>query len=146
MINLNPKIWGPHAWFFIDSIVIALPNNIDNKMQNELKHFFISLQSLLPCEKCRLHFSEYIKQTNIIEYDFSTKDNVIIWVNSLHNNVNLINNSKSISIDNMLQFYNDKYNIATKSSYYDIGFIIIYLLLVIYLIKCVIKSQLSGVL
>ena len=145
MINLNPKIWGPHAWFFIESIIIALPNNIDTNMQNELKHFFISLQSLLPCEKCRLHFSEYLKKTNIIDYDFSTKDNVINWVYSLHNNVNSINNKKHISIDKMLQFYNDKYNIETKSSYYDIGFIIIYLLLIIYLIKCSlqnIKSQL----
>ena len=135
MINLNPKIWGPHGWFFIESIIIALPNNIDLNMQNELKHFFISLQSLLPCEKCRLHFSKYVKKTDIINYDFSNKNNVIKWINSAHNNVSTINNTSIFSIDDMIKFYNEKYNIETKSSYYDIGFIIIYLLLIIYLIK-----------
>lgn len=135
MVNLNPKIWGPHGWFFIESIIIALPNNIDLNMQNELKHFFISLQSLLPCEKCRLHFSEYIKKTDIVNYDFSNKNNVIKWINSAHNNVNTINNTNNISIDDMIKLYNDKYNIETKTSYCDIGFIIVYLLLIIYLIK-----------
>jgi hypothetical protein len=25
--NLNPKIWGPSGWFFIDSIVLSYPDN-----------------------------------------------------------------------------------------------------------------------
>ena len=47
MINLNPKIWGPHAWFFIESIAIGLPDTIPIETQNELKHFFISISFLL---------------------------------------------------------------------------------------------------
>ena len=53
MTNLNPKIWGPHAWFFIESIVIGLPDKITNELQNELKHFFISISSLIKSSSIR---------------------------------------------------------------------------------------------
>jgi hypothetical protein len=47
MINLHSDIWGPHAWFFIDSIVIALPDNISLNLQTQLKNFFLSKPKLI---------------------------------------------------------------------------------------------------
>jgi len=135
MINLNPKIWGPHAWFFIDSIIISLPNIIDNTLQNEIKHFLLSLSTILPCEKCRYHFSGYLKETDLPNIDFSTKDKVIKWINTLHNQVNNRNNTKNISIDNMIKYYNNIYNIETKSSYLHIFLLLLFIIFIIFLIK-----------
>jgi hypothetical protein len=133
MINLNPKIWGPHAWFFIDSLIISLPNNISLNLQNELKHFFISLSALLPCEKCRYHFSEYIKKTDIMNINFSSKDRVLKWINNLHNDVRKRNNSKTINIVNRVKYYDDIY--SSKTQYKDIIYIIIFLIIVGILIR-----------
>jgi len=135
MINLNPKIWGPHGWFFIESVVIGLPDKIPLEIQNELKHFFISISFLLPCETCRQHFSEYIKSTDIMGVDFSTKIQVLTWINTVHNNIRKKNKSKPINIEKTIQYYNSKYNIKTKTSYVDIFLLGIFIIGLVFLIK-----------
>jgi len=135
MINLNPKIWGPHAWFFIESVVIALPDTIPIEIQNELKHFFISISFLLPCETCRNHFAEYIKNTDIMNIDFSTKKKVLTWINNIHNDVRKRNKCKNITVDKTIKYYNEKYNIETKSSYLDMFFIAIFIIGLLVIIK-----------
>lgn len=135
MTNLNPAVWGPHAWFFIESVVIALPDTVTVELQNELKHFFISISFLLPCEKCRHHFSEYIKTTDIMNTDFSTKKKVLIWVNNIHNEVRKRNKNKTVGLENTIQYYNSKYNLETKTSYVDIFFICIFIIGLIVILK-----------
>ncbi len=137
MINLNPKIWGPHAWFLIESIAISLPDTITIETQNELKHFFISLSFLLPCETCRNHFSEYVKATDIMNIDFSTKTKVLTWINNIHNQVRKRNKCKNITIDKTIKYYNEKYNIETKSSYLDIFLIVLFVIGILLVIKYV---------
>ena len=135
MINLNPEIWGPHAWFFIESIVIALPENISIELQNELKHFFISISLLLPCEACRFHFSESIKKTDIMNINFSTKTKVLEWLNKIHNNVRKRTKNASISTQDTIKYYNSKYNIETKTSYLDIFLLIIFIGIILFILK-----------
>ena len=135
MINLHSDVWGPHAWFFIDSIVIALPDNISLNLQNQLKNFLFSFSSLLPCEKCRYHFSEYVNKTNMINADFSKKDTVIKWVNTLHNDIRKRNNSQPFSIEKTLKYYDKQYNSVSKNSYKDFFIIFIFICVILYLLK-----------
>jgi hypothetical protein len=144
MVNLNPKIWGPHAWFFIESIAISLPEIIPIETQNELKHFFISISFLLPCETCKNHFSEYNKKTDIMNIDFSTKTKVFKWINDIHNGVRKRNGYPIITIDKTIKYYNEKYNIETKSSYVNIFFIIIFIIGLILIIKYIFFSNLTD--
>lgn len=141
MINLNPTIWGPHAWFFIESIAISLPDSIPLETQNELKHFFISISFLLPCETCRNHFSEYVKKTDLMNIDFSTKTKVLIWINNIHNEVRKRNKCKNIPIDKTIKYYNEKYNIETKNSYLDLFLIGIFIIGLILVIKYIYFSK-----
>lgn len=135
MTNLNPTIWGPYAWFFIESTIIGLPDIVPVELQNELKHFFISISFLLPCETCRNHFSEYIKTTDIMSVDFSTKTKVLIWVNNIHNAVRKQNKNKTISLTKTIQYYNSKYNLETKTSYNDIFILCVFIILILIILK-----------
>ena len=135
MINLHSDIWGPHAWFFIDSIVIALPDNISLNLQNQLKNFLFSFSSLLPCEKCRYHFSEYVNKTNMINADFSKKETVLKWVNTIHNNIRKKNGSEPFSIEKTLKYYDKQYSTESKNSYKDFFIILIFVCIVLYLLK-----------
>ena len=42
--NLNPDIWGPRAWFFLESAVIGYPENPTKEDKLQAKKFFLSLQ------------------------------------------------------------------------------------------------------
>ena len=135
MINLDSTIWGPHAWFFIESITIALPENISLDLQKELKNFFISFSSLLPCEKCRYHFSKYIKKTDIINIDFSKKEKVLKWVNTIHNDIRKRNGSDIINIEKTIKYYDNKYNSKMLISFKNILYIILFIIIILLLKK-----------
>ena len=38
--NFEPKIWGNHAWFFLETICMAYPTNPSKSMKSSAKNFF----------------------------------------------------------------------------------------------------------
>ena len=109
-INLNPQIWGPPAWFFIESIIISYPKNPTIEEKESYKNFFNSLPYILPCQKCKEHFKRFLSKYPLDNSILKSKERFIIWILSAHNNVKKVNNSKNISIENFYKFYNKQYN------------------------------------
>jgi hypothetical protein len=109
-INLNPKIWGPHAWFFIESIIISYPKNPTIEEKKSYVNFFNSLPDILPCQKCREHFKHFLNRYPLDNSILKSKDKFITWILSAHNNVKKENNSKNINIKKFYEFYNKQYN------------------------------------
>ena len=111
-IDLEPKVWGPNAWFFIDSIVLSYPLNPSQIEKTQYKNFFYSFPVVLPCTKCRVHFNEYINKYPLDDNILSSKEKIIKWILSAHNNVS---KDKQITIDDFYVYYNDKYSIDVKN-------------------------------
>ena len=95
--NFNPNIWGPKAWFFIDSIVLSYPNNPTNEDKITYKNFLYQLKNVLPCESCRNHYSNNIKDIPLSSYYLNSRNNLIEWIIKIHNKVNIINNKKLLN-------------------------------------------------
>ena len=108
--NFNPNIWGPKAWFFIDSIVLSYPNNPSNTEKNLYKNFLYSLKDILPCESCRNHFSINLNDIPLSSYYLKSRNNLIEWIIKIHNRVNIINNKKLISKNEFIDYYKNNYN------------------------------------
>ncbi len=61
METKDPEKWGPPFWTVIETIADAFPeNNPPAEVTNAAQMFFITLKVLLPCEKCRNHYTDYI--------------------------------------------------------------------------------------
>ena len=72
--NIDPRVWGPYAWKFLESLVCSLPpspsdnseslpsySTSDVDLISTLTNFFEhDLGILLPCEKCRSHYANFI--------------------------------------------------------------------------------------
>lgn len=110
-MNLSPKIWGPHAWFFLDSIIMS----INNDNIQEYKIFFQQLGKVLPCAGCRLHYKEYLSKYPMT--DIQNQDELFLWLHNLHNLVRERNGSKPRKIDSVIAFYNKAYNTSNVASY-----------------------------
>ena len=143
-MNLNPKVWGPHAWFFLDSIVLSLPNNLSYEQKNIYKNFFTSLQDILPCEACREHYKQNLIKYPLTDIILSKKENIIKWLLSIHNNVRKNDEKKTqISIKQFFEYYNKQYdenynknkNIKECNLKYYISIIIILILTLIIFYK-----------
>ena len=54
-----PSEWGPPAWAFIFAVIDEMDEYpIDTEYY---RMFFESLKGVLPCEKCRFHYTRYIE-------------------------------------------------------------------------------------
>jgi hypothetical protein len=110
-MNLNPNVWGPHGWFFIDSIVLSLPNNLSYEQKNIYKNFFTSLQDVLPCEACREHYKQHLIKFPLTDNILSKKENFIKWILNVHNNIRKNDENKIlISIKQYFEYYNKQYD------------------------------------
>jgi len=130
--------WGPHGWLFLHSITFQYPDNPSLIDKKNYYNFFHSLQFVLPCEKCRSHFSSNLKKYPI---QLNSRLNLIHWLINIHNNVNKSLHKKNYSINQIQNLYQRNYNydlINNKiidQNFNHYIYIIILSILLIYYIK-----------
>lgn len=90
--------WGTHAWAFIESIALTYPVNPTLQDKSDYKDFFISLQNVLPCPRCRNHYKENLKK-HPINKALTSREDLIRWVIDVHNEVNKSNGKRVLSYE-----------------------------------------------
>jgi hypothetical protein len=111
--NFEPTIWGPHAWFFLETVTMAYPTNPTFKEKKAAEKFFKSLSIMIPCEKCRNNYKKHLKKYPLSDDVLSSRDNLFKWIVDIHNSVDP---KKQRNYDETFKYYNDKYGykIETK--------------------------------
>jgi len=112
--NLDSQIWGDKGWFFLESIVLTYPNNPSQEQKKEYKQFFYTLPTVLPCEKCRNHFYQFITKYPLNNTILKSKNNLILWLLTAHNNIKKINGEKEIKLKEFYDYYNKVYKTDIK--------------------------------
>lgn len=86
-MGVHSKVWGQFLWRTLHSLTYSY----DPKMPEELKakyvRFFHVLKDFIPCPICRNHYTERISK-NPPERNMKTTDELVSWLNNLHNEVN----------------------------------------------------------
>ncbi len=95
---LSKVHWGTHAWAFIESIALTYPVNPSVQEKQEYKEFFLSLQYVLPCPRCRNHYKENLTK-HALNDALKNRENLIKWVIDVHNEVNKSNGKRILSYD-----------------------------------------------
>ena len=54
--DIDPKIWGPPAWLFIDSVFKSFPVSASIQDQKWMVDFLTVLGDALPCQQCRFNY------------------------------------------------------------------------------------------
>ena len=106
--DFNPKIWGPHAWFFLESVTMAYPTKPSFDEKKAAEQFFNSLQFMIPCDKCRNNYKLHLKKYPLTSKILSSRDNLFMWLVDVHNSVNSKKTNRSY--DETFQYYNKQYN------------------------------------
>ena len=83
-VGILPSCWGPALWFSLHSIAYAYNPQID---KDKYYDFFSNLGYILPCEECRVHYSQNLNKQELLIALEST-ENLFRWVYDLHNKVN----------------------------------------------------------
>ena len=105
-INIDSNIWGPKAWFFLDSVILSYPLNPSFDDKKNFKDFYSLLPIMLPCAKCRQHYNEFITKFPLNDEILSSKNKLINWFLKLHNNLRLnFQNKTEITLQDYYTYY-----------------------------------------
>lgn len=133
--DFDPRIWGPKEWFMLETIVQSLPPELDSRLQQIVKDYFMTTSKLLPCSICGSHMEEYINITKMVEMDFSKRTTIKEWLNNLHN---LRRPNSPRTIKEVDAYYKVQYDKFT-TNYMDLFIIFIIIIIVSLIIKYLIK-------
>tara|TARA_Y100000389_G_scaffold195770_1_gene227669 strand:- start:978 stop:1364 length:387 start_codon:yes stop_codon:yes gene_type:complete len=119
---MDPEIWGPHAWIFLHTITLNYPENPTYQDKQSHRFLFESLKNTIPCPKCREHYKE-----NLIRYpiQLDSKKDLINWLINIHNQVNIKNNKKTYSYEEVNDIYYKLYNPVDHTNLYLLIILII---------------------
>lgn len=137
MFNIDPKIWGHSAWEFLFYVALSYSNNPSIEEQNNMKNFFLATGKILPCQKCRINFSNHLKKFPLNDYVLSNRDNLINWLVTINNEVRTLNGTNKLTANEILSRYvGEKTNgIDYKTSLICVLSLLIIICILIFFVK-----------
>jgi hypothetical protein len=114
-INIDSNAWGPKGWYFIDTVITSYPDNPTNEDKRLFKKFITSLKDVLPCEKCRYHYSEFLNENPLNSNVLCSRDSLVEWILRCHNNIRKIQNKSEITIDDFYDYYIKENNLNVNT-------------------------------
>lgn len=107
---MNPDIWGPKAWFFLYSIALAYPENPSSDDKKNYYSFFLHLKNILPCAKCRKHYSQNLELYPLTDEILNSKLALFKWLHSIQNAVRKKHGKKEYTLASTYEFYNKEFS------------------------------------
>ena len=134
-VDFDPRVWGPKGWFFLETIVRSLPNDIDKELETKIKTFLKHVAFFLPCTFCTKHMQEYIIESDLDNISFGRKIDVIKWLNVLHNNRL---KHKKRTLEQVENYYKREYDV-NNTTYVDLLCVFVTIISVTLILKTMMR-------
>jgi hypothetical protein len=131
-VYLDPKVWGPHYWFFLHTLAMTYPHHPNSVTKKKYYEFIQNLPLFLPVEEISSEFSKLIDKYPITPY-LDNRDSFVRWMYFIHNKINEKLEKPQISLNDFFVNYYDKYKSPDEKTdqYYKIKEKIIYIIIVL---------------
>ena len=132
MTYLDPKVWGPHYWFFLHTISITYPHHPNAVTKKKYYDLIQNLHVFLPIENIATQFSHLLEQYPITPY-LDNRESFVRWTWFIHNKINEKLEKPQISLNDFFIKYYDEYKSHDEklTEYYKIREKVIYFGIVI---------------
>lgn len=105
-IYLDPKIWGPHYWFFLHTVAMTYPHHPNAVTKKKYYEFVQNLPLFIPVEQISKEFEKLIDVYPITPY-LDNRDSFTRWMHFIHNKINEKLEKPPITLnDFFVQYYN----------------------------------------
>lgn len=88
VLNFDPKLWGPSAWFFLHLAALRYPMKPTAADKKNYGDFFKSMRFVLPCDGCCKGFEQILIITKFGSKDLADRDKLFAWTVKAHALVN----------------------------------------------------------
>jgi hypothetical protein len=107
-MTFEPKIWGPHFWFFLHTISLTYPNYPNAVTKKKYYDLIQNLHIFLPVEKISNEFSQLLEQYPITPY-LDNRESFVRWTWFIHNKINEKLEKPKITIEEFYKQYYENY-------------------------------------
>jgi hypothetical protein len=130
-VYLDPKVWGPHYWFFLHTIAMTYPHHPNTVTKKKFYEFIQNLPIFLPVEEISGEFSKLIDKYPVTPY-LDNRDSLVRWMHFMHNKINEKLEKPQISLNEFFVNYYDEYKSKDikLAQYYKIREKVIYLIVI----------------
>ena len=128
MSYLDPKVWGPHYWFFLHTIAVTYPHHPNAVTKKKYYDLIQNLHIFLPIDKIANEFSELLEQYPITPY-LDNRESFVRWTWFIHNKINEKLEKPKITLEEFYKQYYENYkpNDVKYREFYKLRAKIIYL-------------------
>ena len=104
-VYLDPKIWGPHYWFFLHTLAMTYPHHPNTVTKKKYYEFIQNLPLFLPVEQISKEFEKLIEKYPVTPY-LDNRVSFVRWMHFIHNKINEKLEKPEITLnDFFVQYY-----------------------------------------
>jgi hypothetical protein len=132
---LDPKVWGPHYWFFLHTLAMTYPHHPNGVTKKKYYEFIQNLPLFLPVEQISGEFSKIIEKYPIAPY-LDNRESFVRWMHFIHNKINEKLEKPTITLNTFYLNYYDAYKTKDEKlmQYYNIRGKVLYFAVIILLV------------
>jgi hypothetical protein len=97
-------VWGPFFWHTIHITALSYAEKPSYAQKRAAKDFYESLAHLIPCPKCREHYSTHLQKFPISPH-LDRREDLFRWTVNVHNVVNKSLDKPTVSEKESILFY-----------------------------------------
>lgn len=105
---LDPKIWGPHYWFFLHTVALNYPLYPNEISKKKYYDFIENFSLFIPIPDIANSFSNILDEFPVTPY-LDSRESFIKWVHFIHNKINIKLNLPEKTLEESLKNYYDLY-------------------------------------
>lgn len=107
-MTLDPKIWGPSYWFTLHTIAICYPQHPNEVTKKKYYDFIQNIPLFIPIGDIGNAFSKMLDKYPVTPY-LDSRESFMKWVHFIHNKMNVALGKQSITMEEAMSRYYDKY-------------------------------------
>ena len=107
-VYLDPKIWGPHYWFFLHTVAMTYPHHPNSVTKKKYYEFIQNLPLFIPVEEISKNFEKMIDRYPITPY-LDNRDSFIRWTHFIHNKINEKLEKPTTTLNDFFVWYYNQY-------------------------------------
>ena len=145
--NFNPNIWGPKAWFFLDTVILSYPDNPSKEHKEDFASFIYLISSMLPCQKCSYNYKDHLKLNPLTDNVLDNRENLLEWWLKMHNLVRMEQNKEMFTKTTFINYYNKMYSSdgnCNRNTVRNIIYVCVFILLIMWFKDLIFKRRLNN--
>jgi hypothetical protein len=108
MTYLDPKVWGPHYWFFLHTVSMTYPIYPNAITKKKYYEFIQNLPLFIPVENISSEFSKMLDMYPVTPY-LDNRESLIRWMHFIHNKINEKLEKPQITLNDFYIKYYEEY-------------------------------------